>query len=83
MIEYTKIKRMEKNKMKSINLKTVGNVTHNTFNKRKINDNTLLKTAGFFWLCIKNKTEILQQHNISVFLHLKTKKEGENNGKKF
>ena len=59
MIEYTKIKRMEKNKMKSINLKTVGNVTHNTFNKRKINGNTLLKTAGFFWLCIKNKTEIL------------------------
>ena len=48
MIEYTKIKRMEKNKMKSINLKTVGNVTHNTFNKRKINDNTLLKTAVFF-----------------------------------
>lgn len=46
MIEYTKIKRMEKNKMKNINLKTVGAVTHHAFNKRKINDNTLLKTAG-------------------------------------
>ena len=59
MIEYTKIKRMEKNKMKSINLKTVGAVARYTFNKRKINDNTPLKTAGVLWLCIKNKMEIL------------------------
>ena len=58
MIEYTKIKRMEKNKMKSINLKTVGTVTHHTFSKRKINDNTLLKTAGALWLFMKNKMEI-------------------------
>ena len=57
MIEYTKIKRMEKNKMKSINLEIVGAVTHNTFNK-KINDNTPLKTAGALWLFMKNKMEI-------------------------
>ena len=48
MIVYIKIKRIEKNKMKRINLETVGTVTHYTFSKRKINDNTLLKTAGFF-----------------------------------
>lgn len=58
MIEYTKIKRMEKNKIKSINLKTVGAETHYTFNKRKINDNTPLKTAGALWLFMKNKMEI-------------------------
>ena len=44
--------------MKSINLKTVGAVTHNAFGKRKINDNTPLKTAGDLWLFMKNKMEI-------------------------
>ena len=44
--------------MKNINLKTVGAVTHHAFNKRKINDNTLLKTAGVLWLFMKNKMEI-------------------------
>ena len=58
MIEYTKIKRMEKNKMKNINLKTVGTVTLHAFSKRKINDNTPLKTAGALWLFMKNKMEI-------------------------
>ena len=58
MIEYTKIKRMKKNKMKNINLEIVGTVAHHTFNERKINDNTLLKTAGVLWLFMKNKMEI-------------------------
>ena len=58
MIEYTKIKRMEKNKMKSINPEIVGAIAHNAFDKRKINDNTPLKTAGDLWLFMKNKMEI-------------------------
>ena len=58
MIEYTKIKRMEKNKMKNINFEIVGAVAHYTFNERKINDNTPLKTAGALWLFMKNKMEI-------------------------
>ena len=58
MIEYTKIKRMEKNKMKNINFEFVGAVAHYTFNERKINDNTTLKTAGALWLFMKNKMEI-------------------------
>jgi len=58
MIEYTKIKRMEKNKMKSINLEIVGAVARHTFSERKINDNTPLKTAGALWLFMKNKMEI-------------------------
>lgn len=44
--------------MKNINLKTVGTVTHHAFSKRKINDNTPLKTAGALWLFMKNKMEI-------------------------
>lgn len=44
--------------MKSINLETVGAVVHHAFNKRKINDNTPLKTAGALWLFMKNKMEI-------------------------
>ncbi len=44
--------------MKNINLEIVGAVAHHTFNERKINDNTPLKTAGALWLFMKNKMEI-------------------------
>ncbi len=44
--------------MKNVNLETVGAVTHYAFSKRKINDNTPLKTAGNLWLFMKNKMEI-------------------------
>ena len=51
--------------MKKTNLETVGAVTHThththyTSSETKIDDNTLLKTAGVLWLCMKNKMEIL------------------------
>ena len=49
--------------MKNTNLETVGAVTHThthyTSSEIKIDDNTLLKTAGGLWLCMKNKMEIL------------------------
>ena len=48
MIEYTKIKRMEKNKMREINFETLEAVIHYTFDK--INSNALLKIGEFLSL---------------------------------
>ena len=55
MIEYTKIKRMEKNKMREINLKTIEAVTYAAFSKIKINDNVPPTIVDFLSSCKNRK----------------------------